>query len=82
MINYSNIKTLKGHKDKIRAMIKLKDGRIASGSYDNTIKVWNLLNDKEDFILKDKVDDGFCLIQLFDGKLVFYLMIIKLKSGI
>ena len=39
---YKNIKTLTGHKEKIVTLIKLSSNYLASGSYDQTIKIWDL----------------------------------------
>ena len=35
--------TLKGHADTVRSVAFLGEGRLASGSYDHTIKIWNIL---------------------------------------
>jgi len=35
-------KILTGHKDGATTVIQLKDGRIASSSYDGTIKIWSI----------------------------------------
>ena len=41
-MNDSSInKTLKGHKCTVRALVLLKNGDLASGSVDRTIKIWN-----------------------------------------
>ena len=51
IINYNEIstlnsfkclKTIHGHNDKIVCVTELSMGKIATGSYDNTIKIWNL----------------------------------------
>ena len=41
-IHYQCIKTIEGHSEKIVSMIELYNGNIATGSYDNKIKIWNL----------------------------------------
>lgn len=38
--------TLKGHADKIVSITVLQTGELATGSYDNTIKIWNLYLNK------------------------------------
>ncbi len=46
--NYANIEaqeTLEGHQDWIRTLQVLADGKIVSGSDDNTIKIWDLPDD-------------------------------------
>ena len=35
-------KSIQAHQETIRCLIELNDGKIATGSYDGTIKVWNL----------------------------------------
>ena len=42
---FSCIKTLFGHTNKIVSLIELESGRLVSGSYDNTIRIWDM-NDK------------------------------------
>jgi len=37
-------KSLQGHKEEVMAMLQLSDGRLASSSRDNTVKVWNLVS--------------------------------------
>ena len=38
------IKTIKGHTDAVFCLVKLNDKLLASGSWDKTIKLWNLKN--------------------------------------
>ena len=38
------LKTIHGHNDKIVCITELCMGKIATGSYDNTIKIWNINN--------------------------------------
>jgi len=42
---FACVKTLLGHTNKIVSLIELESGRLVSGSYDNTIRIWDL-NDK------------------------------------
>ena len=42
---YSCFKTLIGHTNKIVSLIELESGKLVSGSYDNTIRIWDI-NDK------------------------------------
>ena len=41
-IKFHCTKSLIGHNDKIVSLIKLNSGCLASGSYDNQIKIWNI----------------------------------------
>jgi WD40 repeat protein len=50
--NEDGIYYLDGHSKEIRCIVKLPDGRIATGSDDNTIRIWNLELKKCDTILK------------------------------
>ena len=58
---YKNIHTLTGHTDKVVSLILLKSGHIATGSYDNTIKIWDIENAK-------------CLLSLNENGFVFCLL--------
>ena len=42
---FACVKTLLGHTNKIVSLIELESGRLVSGSYDNSIRIWDL-NDK------------------------------------
>ena len=44
-IKFSCVKTLMGHTNKIVSLIELESGKLVSGSYDNTIRIWDI-NDK------------------------------------
>ena len=39
---FACVKTLLGHTNKIVSLIELESGRLVSGSYDNTIRIWDL----------------------------------------
>ena len=42
--NFNCIKTIEAHDEKIVCIIELSSGKIATGSYDCKIKIWNLYN--------------------------------------
>ena len=66
---YKCIKTLEGHKEKIVSMIELSNGAIATGSYDNKIKIWNLETLQ---CIKTISEEGyiFCLLEMEPNKLL------------
>jgi hypothetical protein len=63
------IPTFSGHSDQVYSVIQLLDGRLASGSNDKTIKIWNINSETCARTLSGH--DGYVsgLIQLSDGRL-------------
>lgn len=74
--------TLHGHKAAVTAIVQLKDGRLATASDDNSIKIWNMdlnlcertfdgsaLYDDQDPLLTNHRHGISRLIQLQDGRL-------------
>ena len=61
-LKYHEVKTLKGHSDKIVSLIELESGHIVTGSYDHTIRVWDL---NKDICIMTKIESGyvFCLLE-------------------
>ena len=70
--NYENTKTIKGHENKIVSLIKLNSGYIATGSYDNSIKIWDITKDPNESLISTKHSDGFilCLLELKSNELL------------
>lgn len=66
---YSCIHTFEGHTDKIVSLIQLASGKLASGSYDNTIRIWNMDNLKEDKIINER-GRVFTLLEFEKNKLL------------
>ena len=62
-------KTILGHTQKIVCLIELISGKIASGSYDKTIRIWDLNTEKEDLIIKEK-GRVFCLLEFEKNKIL------------
>lgn len=60
---------LNEHKGPISCLIPLKDGRIASGSWDTKIKIWNLITYSCDCTLDNLDDKIIYMIQLFDERI-------------
>ena len=54
----------------VRCLAQLSDGRVVSGSADNTLKVWNITTGVCELTLTGHIDDVHCLAQLSDGRVV------------
>ena len=69
---YSNTKTLIGHKDLIVSLIKLSTGYIATGSYDMSIKIWDIKKDQKEALVTTKYSVGYilCLLELKRNELL------------
>ena len=50
--SHPNIQNINAHKDKVRKIIELKDGRYVSCSGDKTIKIWKFINNE---LISDKI---------------------------
>ena len=61
---------LEGHKGPVYCLLELLDGRIASGSTDWTIKIWNLKDKSCMQTLLGHKSSIFSLAQLNDGRLI------------
>ena len=66
---FTNTKTLLGHENKVAAITQLKSGKLATGGYDNTIRIWDLTQNKENKIINE---DGriFVLLEFEENKLL------------
>ena len=62
--------TLKYHTGQIICSIVLKDGRFVTGSYDNSIIIYNNKTFKPNLIIKEHNRAVSCVIQLNSGELV------------
>ena len=69
---YKNTKTLKGSNDRITSLIRLSSGYIATGSYDFSIKIWDITKEPEDSLISKKNSLGtpFCLLELKPNELL------------
>ena len=69
-INIEEVKTITDHTESVRSLIRLKDGRVASGS-DNTIRIYNPSNDYHcDKVIERHNDDIYLICELDDGTIV------------
>lgn len=69
-INFKCQKTIEGHLDKIVCATELGNNHLATGSYDNTIKIWNLkpcLNNYKTLREEGKV---LCILEFENNKLL------------
>ena len=58
-----------GHENKVTAITQLKSGKLATGGYDNTIRIWDITQNKENKIINE---DGhiFVLLEFEENKLL------------
>jgi len=64
------VSTLIGHTSGVSSVLVLPDGRIASGSNDNTLRVWDLDNMKRTLTLQGRDCCISCVSILYDGRIV------------
>ena len=69
---FTNTMALFGHSEKVTAITQLNSGKISTGSYDNTIRLWNI--DDREKTSEDKIirENGgiFTLLEIEDNKLL------------
>ena len=61
------IKILNYHTDRISSLTVMNDGRLISGSWDNSIIIYNKETYNPDLIIKEHNDPVYCIIQLSSG---------------
>ena len=63
---------MNGHTEKVTAITQLNSGLLATGSYDNTIRIWNITdaarNDEDKII--NETGRVFVLMEFIDNKLL------------
>ena len=67
--NFHCTKVIEGHTDKIVHLIELASGKVASGSYDNTIRIWDLDTGKQENIIKEN-GRVFCILEFEENKIL------------
>jgi WD40 repeat protein len=65
----AEIARLEGHRDSVMALVVLSDGRLASGGWDNTIRLWDLGTGAETAQLQGHTGPVTALAVLPDGRL-------------
>ena len=63
------IKTLIGHSEKVVSLMELLSGKLLSGSYDHTIRIWNFKNNEPERIIKEK-GKVFCFLEFEENKIL------------
>ena len=70
-IKIEEVKTITDHTDWVNSLLLLKDGRVASCSIDDTIRIYNPSNDYHcDQVIKRNSDTIFSICALDDGTIV------------
>ena len=70
-INIEEVKTITGHTDSIYSLLRLKDGRVASCSKDNTIRIYDPSNYYHcDKVIERHIDGILSICELDDGTIV------------
>ena len=65
---YHEKQTLKGHTDRVVSLIQLESGNLVTGSYDCTLRVWDL-NKNKCISKKEEIGYIFCLLE-FEPKMI------------
>lgn len=67
---YNNVNTIIAHTDNVICLLLLTNGRLASGSYDKTIKLWDLSDiDSQCEVITEK-GNVLCFLEFTPGKLL------------
>ena len=70
-INIEQVKTITGHTGNVSSLLHLKDGRVASCSWDNTIRIYDPSNDYHCDQVIERHNYGIkSICQLEDGTIV------------
>ena len=76
---FQNTRTLYGHSEKVTALTQLNSGKIATGGYDNTIRIWNIYDiarNDEDKIIKE---NGRIFVYWNSKKINYYVERVKIS---
>ena len=64
------LSTFRGHENTIRCIEELSSGELVTGSYDSTIRIWDLKNNIPLRVLKQHTDIVFCVKEHSSGQLL------------
>lgn len=76
---FNCLATLNGHTDAVPKMIELSNGKIASLSWDKTVRIWNLDTFNCDLILDQSQEKLVDMIQLKDGRIATHSLSGKIR---
>ena len=65
-LNFTKQKVLNGHSSTVDSLIKLNDNEIATGSFDSTVKIWDLKDDRVQYTLSGHSTAIYSLEKLDD----------------
>lgn len=68
-VSYSTVKVLAGHTSAVVSLAVLPNASLASGSYDTTVRVWNLTSDQTTQIFNNRIWAVTSVVLLPDGSL-------------
>ena len=61
---------LQGHTKTVSCVVELRDGRVVSGSADNSLRVWDVGTGQCERQLQGHTDEVSCVVELRDGRVV------------
>ena len=67
---FLEVKVLSEHRGPVRSLVVLQDGRLVSGSSDQTIKFWDLCLTSSSCSITIRTESTTCLIEETDGLLL------------
>ncbi len=68
-LSANQLARFEGHTGSVTTLVALADGRIASGSYDNTVRIWDPEGMREPRVLEGHTGSVTTLVALADGRI-------------